>query len=146
MGEPRLFHGGVAGLAPGEWLLPREVTGWVSTPQRLAAAGVQVSGMDTDRDRADRVYLTTHRGLARAYAWHWAVMAEARFGGLYVAVPVPAAEVDPDLPEISVQCERARIVSVADPCVVMGTLRSVRVMQSVVTAPAVFSGGRVSFG
>lgn len=146
MGEPRWFHGGVAGLAPGDWLLPRDVTGWVGTTERLHGLGVQIVGMEADRDRGDRVFLTTRRELARAYAWHWATVAGARFGGLYVAVPVPVAEVDPDLPEISVQCERARIISVADPCVVMKTTRCARVMQSVATAPAVFSPGRVSFG
>lgn len=142
----RWYHGGIAGLGVGDWLLPRTVTGWPSTEERLAQLGIQIEGMEPDRNRDDRVFLTWQRRLARAYAWHWAIVAGERCGSVYIAEPAPAAEPDPDLPEHGIQCERARVLSVEIPRVVMSTLDCAQILQSVATADALFMPGKIQFG
>lgn len=70
MKDQRLWHGGAPGLQPGDLLLPPSVTGVVTTAQWMAARGFDphTHGVEADRMRLDRVYLTHDKDLARAYA------------------------------------------------------------------------------
>ena len=105
--DVRYWHGGVPGLRPGDELLPPTITG-----NKIALTARYVpSTVDADHARHDRVYLTTNRAAARAFA------ACYPNGALYIAEPIGATEPDPDAPTVSIRCERARVVSVYDPCV-----------------------------
>lgn len=132
----RLYHGGVAGLRAGELLLPPAETGW--KPPRLDAA-VRFNGqspreyLGPDLNRGDRVYLTTDRELARGYAGYRA-LADGMFGALYIAEPEGETETDPDLPEVSVQCARARITRVYDPVVRLSRAQTARRLSRHVTS------------
>lgn len=104
---PRYWHGGFPGLKPGDLVLSASETG---TDRTLTGYGVPV-GYSPDHIRSDRVHLTTDRAAGKAYA------AGYPDGALYVVEPIGDIERDPDAPDVSVRCERARVVSVYDPCV-----------------------------
>lgn len=80
-----------------------------------------------DVNRSDRVYLTTDRELARGYAGYRA-LTDGTFGALYIAEPVGETSPDPDLPEVSVQCARARITRVYDPVIRLPGRRCARLL------------------
>ncbi|MGH7108667.1 MAG: hypothetical protein ACREFT_19405 [Acetobacteraceae bacterium] len=127
-GDGRLYHGGAPRLRVGELLLPPAETGHV--PPRLRQ-GLRVNGMAVrdwfgpDLNRPDRVYLTSDRELARGYAAYcgWSF---GGHGALYVAEPEGGAEPDADMPWVSVQCPRARIVRVYDPAVWLSRTQTAR--------------------
>lgn len=112
----RLYHGGVGGLTVGDWLLPPSVTGWRPPRLQLRINGMTGSEyLGPEINRSDRVYLTTDRLLAYGYAGARCIF-DRTFGAVYLAQP-DEVELDPDLPKVSVQCTRARIVRVFDPVV-----------------------------
>lgn len=138
MTDNRLYHGGFPGLKPGDSLLPPAKTGIGGTLKYLERAGIDPHehGMEIDRNRDDRVYLTTDRELAKAYANSWTLMpfkGNGSHGALYVARPVGLLENDPDLPGISFQCAAAEIISVYDPAVSMPYGKWQRLMLKYVT-------------
>lgn len=124
--DTRLWHGGVPGLNPGDLLLPPNQTGIITTTQIAQTLGFDPHehGVEADRMRPDRVYLTPHRELARAYAACWTSKTDSGlrtgYGSLYVARPVGEFWPDPDLPDgVGIECEQAEIVAVYDPAVRM---------------------------
>ncbi|NJP27068.1 hypothetical protein FLW53_23290 [Microbispora sp. SCL1-1] len=128
MGRPdeRLWHGGAPGLQPGDLLLPPAQTGIATSSDILIALtgfDPHDNGVETDRMRTDRVYLTRDRELARAYAACWTAKAEHGLqvgrGALYVARPIGEVWPDPDLPDVSVECERAEVIAVYDAAVTL---------------------------
>lgn len=133
----RLFHGGAAGRKAGDLLLPPCESGYKTHEQRwIEEHGIdarQMFGLGLECYRSDRVYLTTRRDLATAYAAAQELARESdRPGVLYTAEPVGEMEDDPDLPGISFQCARARVLKVYDPAVRMSFARFSRIMMSVV--------------
>ncbi|MFC6081004.1 hypothetical protein [Sphaerisporangium aureirubrum] len=121
----QLWHGGYPGLKPGDLLLPPDQTGILTTAQILTDRGVDphALGMEPDRMRRDRVYLTTGRELARAYAACWTIESDAGVregppGALYLARPIGESWPDPDMPPgVGIECERAEVVAVVKPAV-----------------------------
>jgi hypothetical protein len=77
----RLYHGGVAGLVPGQKLLPPLLTDACSC-----------ADYDGEHCRTDRVYLTTDAEEAAVYA---ALTAPGGGGDVYEVEPVGALEPDP---------------------------------------------------
>ena len=77
----RLYHGGVAGLVPGQKLLPPLLTDACSC-----------ADYDGEHCRTDRVYLTTDDEEAAVYA---ALTAPGGGGDVYEVEPVGALEPDP---------------------------------------------------
>lgn len=106
-GTVRYWHGGVPGLQRGDLLLPATVT----ATDKAHTVHYATACADPSHMRADRVHLTTDRAAAKAYA------ASYPDGALYVAEPLGDTEADPDAPNVSIRCERARVVAVYDPCV-----------------------------
>jgi hypothetical protein len=100
----RYFHGGVPGLRSGDLLLPPAATG------TARALTTELGHLGTFA-RSDRVYLTTDRAAARAFA------ACYPDGALYVVEPVGDVEPDPDAPKVSIRCGQAVVTSVYDPVV-----------------------------
>lgn len=135
--DARLYHGGAPGRKPGDLLLPPAETGYRTHEVRWReelGIDLRAQGLDADRYLADRVYLTTRRDLAEAYAMaHYLTRDGDRPGMLYLAEPVGGLEDDPDLPGISFQCARARVVRIYDPYVQMSFARFQRIMHSVIT-------------
>lgn len=103
----RYWHGGFPGLRPGDLILPATESGATNT---LTGHG-PIPGYDADHVRPDRVHLTTERASAKAFA------AAYPDGALYQAEPIGEVEPDPDAPDEAIRCERARVVTVYDPCV-----------------------------
>ncbi|MFD8234045.1 hypothetical protein ACFV20_19455 [Streptomyces sp. NPDC059696] len=105
----RYFHGGYPGLKPGQLILPPDQT---RTEHRLSAIASEI-GAPAHATRTDVVYVTVARDVARAYA------ALYPDGALYLVEPEGALEPDPDCstPDLSWQCEAARITAVVDPAV-----------------------------
>lgn len=114
----RYFHGGYPGLQPGDLLLPPDETG---TEHRLSSYAAALDGPAHAR-RTDRVYLTTDRQIARAYAAFY------RDGALYEVGPAGPLEPDPDCttPGLSWQCEAATVLVVVDPAVLFRDRRPER--------------------
>lgn len=101
MSEASYFHGGVPGLAVGDWVLPPDETG-VDTLANWGMRGLC---------RTDRVYLGDHPTVALIYAslWHEGI------GGLYEVEPDGPLEPDEDWsgrPGASVCARRARVTNV----------------------------------
>ena len=90
------FHGGIAGIKRGAFLLPPNITGSRSLSDYGASAV----------HRTDRVYITTHQTAALIYA------ASVKNGVIYECEPVGKLEPDPDcsLPGLSWQCEKAKVI------------------------------------
>ncbi|RCG27233.1 hypothetical protein DQ384_26305 [Sphaerisporangium album] len=125
MNDIRLWHGGFPGLKPSDLLLPPDQTGSLTSARLLKGMGFDphANGVEADRMRSDRVYLTTDRGLARAYAACWITQTGGEYrlgrGALYVARPVGESWPDPDMPDGCIECDRAEIVTVYDAAVRM---------------------------
>ena len=105
---------------PGRRIQPPDETGTVTAAQMLTAAGMDPwqHGMEADRSRTDRVFLTSARDMARAYAGAWALSGRGPHGTLYQAAPAPDAEPDPDFeedfPGLCVQAPYASVLAVAE--------------------------------
>lgn len=123
MSGPRWFHGGFPGLRPGDFLLPPAETGRNSGKRAFSAAtGIDVAAyLGPEIDRLDMVYLTCDRAAAFAYAGASCLNhrggQDTPWGAVYTAEPAGEWEPDPDMPEIAIQCPRARILAVYDPVV-----------------------------
>ena len=114
--RPQLWHGGAPGREEGEWLFPPDETGIPVTSRDLSVD----AGLDQIAHRRDRVYLTTDRGLAKAWAGIWTPDGERHGGGTLYRVEADLLEPDEDLlslPGVSFQAPRARVVRVYDPYV-----------------------------
>jgi hypothetical protein len=114
---PRLFHGGVAGLRPGELIVPhppRSVDGCAVCAARGRREDYVVPGLgvvDPPTARPDRVYVTSDREYARYYA------SAAWLGDLYVVRLVGEVEESDEDPFASWCAEAAEVVSVYSRCV-----------------------------
>lgn len=95
------YHGGLPGRQRGTLLLPPSFTRVKSLSQYGASAV----------HRMDRVYVTTDRAAALLYA------AAVRRGLIYEVEPLGLIEPDPDcdLPGLSWQCEKARVIRIIKP-------------------------------
>ena len=111
--ETDFWHGGAAGLKPGDLVLPPSHTGVVS------AAGM--AGMPT---RNDRVYFTTVHDVARGYAAH-----TPGLNAVYRVEPVGDLEKDPDYRAIGFQAPKARVIEVTDTAVSMTPKERMRIHQ-----------------
>lgn len=112
-GQGRLWHGGAPGRRVGALLLPPSVTGIALTVRDMSVE----SGMTEIAQRDDRVYVTTDRELARAWAGVWTADGIHHGGGTLYRVDADDLEPDGDLlslPELSFQAPRARVVAVYD--------------------------------
>jgi hypothetical protein len=109
----RLWHGGAPGRLIGEFILPPSITGLEKTTADDSRAG----GFLSIAQRRDRVYVTTRRQLAVAFAaaWENPTTGKAGGGGLYRVELLGEAEPDEDLlslPGLSFQAQRAKVLSV----------------------------------
>ena len=111
--SPRYWHGGVRGLNPGDLLLPpTEHKG----PTLMQYAPLCREGSPGAKDAlasGQHVFVTTNKSTARVFAQVYPPPG----GALYVVEPVGDVKPDPDCPDESFLCERARIVQVYDGCV-----------------------------
>lgn len=108
----RYFHGGVPGLRTGDLVRPPADTG----VERTCTAHVVAMG---GQARADRVYVTSARDVARVFA------ALYPDGALYQVEPVGELVPDPDCRSVGVSWEvpAARVVRVVDPVVLVRARR-----------------------
>lgn len=106
-----LWHGGAPGRRVGDLLLPPRETG-------IPSAVLQMSleqGMSNISQRDDRVYVTTDRRLAEAWAGIWTPDGVHHGGGALYRVEADELEADQDLLSlvgVSYQAPRARVLSV----------------------------------
>lgn len=130
--KQRLWHGGAPGRQVGDLLAPPAETGLRYT--RLHQSIEQ--GQRDIAQRLDRIYITTDRHLALAYASTWSPDGRrCRGGSLYL---VDSDELEPDedllsLPGLSFQVRSARIIAVAKVRVAFDRERSLHKMSEVVT-------------
>lgn len=95
----RYFHGGIPGLKIGDELLPANAIGDKPSLTTLVPG----------KARTDRVYLTTDRFCAEAYAAMY-----PGGGAIYLAEPIGPTAGDPDAPTLSIMSESARVVGIWD--------------------------------
>lgn len=95
------WHGGQAGLRPGQSILPPRLTGARATLLATARA----AGMETPA-RDDVVYVTTDYAAALLYA-----VMHPSGGAVYLVEPRGELRPDPDcsVPGLSYECDRATI-------------------------------------
>lgn len=113
-GVKRVFHGGIAGLRPGDL-----ITAGHAAERHVAGCSICASHAEGKTTAIDlltpegRVYVTSDREYARYYA------SRAVKGWLYVVEPI--GEVSPSDEDMfpSWWCEQARVVSVYDRAVVL---------------------------
>ncbi|MGC4947785.1 hypothetical protein ACLQ2N_16510 [Streptomyces sp. DT224] len=114
---PRLFHGGIPGLKPGDLIEPgghRTVDGCAICEARAAGEHYTVPGLgviDPPTQRPDRVYVTSDREYGRFYA------SLALRGDLYVIEPVGDVEESTEDPFPTWCAKQARVRSVYSRCV-----------------------------
>jgi len=94
-----------------------------------------------------RVYVTTDRQLAAAYASLWSLDGMQQGGGALYRVTVEDADLEPDvdllsLPGVSFQAPAAKVLSVYDACVRFDAARSKRALQRVIANHATAKGHR----
>ncbi|MFK0242058.1 hypothetical protein ACIQTX_14485 [Microbacterium sp. NPDC090281] len=101
------WHGGAAGREPGDTLLSPLLT---HDPTSVSTTGMPEA-------RADRVYFTTDRELARVYAS--IVQTHAGASAVYRVLPLGELERDPDYPTVGFQSAKASVLEVVERDVVM---------------------------
>lgn len=113
MGTERLWHGGAPGRAVGDVLLPPSESGLEYTRLEMSREG----GLDQIGQRLDRVYMTTDKSVAKAYASLWTPDGEKHGGGCLYVVEADDLEPDDDLLSLPgfFQAPRATVVTVYDP-------------------------------
>ena len=99
--SPTYWHGGPAGLSVGDHVLPPVVTG---TPHALTG---RLGGGDGPAVLWERVSVSVRYEVAEVFA----ALSEGE-GCVYRVLPEGSLGVDPDSPEDSWTCSRARVVSV----------------------------------
>ena len=109
----KLWHGGAPNRRVGELLLPPSQTGFKHTSGSTSAG----EGLDKISYRADRVYLTTDRDLAAAFAGLWTKQPHLDGKGWLYAVEVEENDLaqDGDLlssPGLSYHVASARISAI----------------------------------
>lgn len=115
MSQPRLFHGGVPDLRPGDLITPghdrrsHEGCAWCEA----RAKGEAHQGLDGPSLRTDRVYATTHRLYAKHYASLWGR------GDLYRVEPVGDVERSTEDTIDSYCAEQLQVVAVLDRAVLL---------------------------
>jgi hypothetical protein len=118
LAEPGWFHGGIGGLAVGDWLLPPAVTGAMSHPQlhqEYLGIDVYAEGMEADRNDPARTFLTRDPRLAWGHAVMYALAKRGPCGGVYEAEPEdpePDPDMSPSWAGVFCQAPRARITRV----------------------------------
>ena len=128
----RLWHGGAPGRQVGDQLAPPAETGLLYT--RLHQSIEQ--GQRDIAQRLDRVYVTTDRHLALAYASTWSPDGRRCLGGSLYLVDSDELEPDEDLlslPGLSFQTRSARVIAVAKARVRFDRERSLQKIGEVVT-------------
>jgi hypothetical protein len=113
-----LWHGGRAGLKVGDELLPPSRTGLKWTSRTINES----EGLEDPFYREDRVYATSDRSLAHAYAGYWTREPNRPgHGSLYlVEFDDDSIEDDEDFPSssgLSYQAPSGRIIAVEQPSV-----------------------------
>lgn len=115
------WHGGAPGLTVGETVLP------LSQIKSGSLLSLLPAGYGANPSRADRVYVTSDREFARAYAARFSIKFPGAngAGALYRVEPRAPFEVDLDYdhvrPRMSVQCGSALVTGVEESPVVMST-------------------------
>lgn len=115
MSQPRLFHGGVPDLRPGDLITPghdrrsHEGCAWCEA----RAKGEAHQGMDGPSLRTDRVYATTNRLYAKHYASLWGR------GDLYRVDAVGDVQRSTEDTIESYCCEQLQVVAVIDRAVLL---------------------------
>jgi hypothetical protein len=112
----QLWHGGAPGLSEGDRLLPPTETGLVYTRIEMSLE----EGLGKIGQRRDRVYVTTRRALAKAYAGLWTPDGQRHGGGTLYRVDVEPDDLEPDedvlsVPGLCYQAVCATVVRVYDP-------------------------------
>lgn len=131
------YHGGPP--IKGRWLLPPSITGAPTAAEVFAGvfgASVREAGLEPDRARPDRVFLTTAKQLARAHAFMLATTGRAPYGVLYECWPVtcePDPDHEEDFPGVCVQEPFATIVRVIEQPVEMTSAALQRVLMRYTT-------------
>ncbi|WP_160469932.1 hypothetical protein [Clavibacter michiganensis] len=120
------WHGGYPGLSVGQVLRPpRDIPG-AAEYLREQIASMQGTSYGEHPGEFDRVYVTTDRQLARAFAHKMRNQLGESVGALYRVQPVGPLEPDPDyedvVPGLSSSCPVARIEEVEEDPVVMTLL------------------------
>jgi hypothetical protein len=131
----RAWHGGAPGLRAGGLLLPPTATGLVYTRLSMSLQ----EGQTEIGQRPDRVYVTTDRELAWAYASAWTLDGRVAGGGSLYLVEVFDPEPDADLlslPGVSYQAASASILEVAERGISLDVTRCARAFQRVLEAHA----------
>lgn len=106
MSDSRLWHGGIAGLNPGDLILPghsRRIHDGCAICE--ARARGEHAGIDPPSAKV-AVYITSDKEYARHYASLWG------YGDLYTVEPVGPVEVSNEDHFPSWTCEAARVVKV----------------------------------
>lgn len=130
--KQRLWHGGAPGRQVGDLLAPPAETGLRYTRRHQSIE----QGQRDIAQRLDRVYVTTDRHLALAYASTWSPDGRRCSGGSLYLVDSDELEPDEDLlslPGVSFQVRSARIIAVAKVRVPFDRERSLLKMSEVVT-------------
>jgi hypothetical protein len=107
----RLWHGGAPGRRVGDLLLPPSQTGVISAVLQMSLE----AGMADISQRPDRVYVTTDRHLAEAWAGVWTPDGAKHGGGALYRVEAEDLEPDEDLLSltgVSFQTAQARVSAV----------------------------------
>lgn len=110
---PRLFHGGIPGLKPGELIVPSPyhiVDGCEICAAKAAGQQPIIDGINVDplTERTDRVYLTSDREYARWYA------SKYPRGDLYVVEPLGDVEPSTEDPFDTWCAPSARVTGIYD--------------------------------
>lgn len=130
MAELRLWHGGAPGRQVGDILKAPVDSGLRYTRREMSVE----QGQDKITQRADRVYVTTDRHLALAFASTWTPDGVAHGGGSLYIVESDVLEPDEDLlslPGLSFQTPSARVIRVAKPRVELDRAQSFRKLNEV---------------
>lgn len=129
----KLWHGGAPGREVGDELLPPSETGLEWTNDTNGAD----AGIPDPNYRRDRVYATTDRDLAHAFAGSWSKNPNHTGRGCLYEVEFDEPEDDADLPHlpgVSYQAPRGRIAAVAQTNVVWQERRHLKVLARVQAA------------
>ena len=130
--KQRLWHGGAPGRQVGDQLAPPVETGLRYTRRHQSIE----QGQRDIAQRLDRVYVTTDRHLALAYASTWSPDGRRYLGGSLYLVDSDELEPDEDLlslPGVSFQVRSARVIAVAKAKVRFDRERSLQKMNEIVT-------------
>src|SRR5262245_49524336 len=128
--QARLWHGGAPGRRANDLLLPPIESGLTFTRRDISVE----EGLSHIAQRDDRVYVTTDRTLARAWAGLWTPDGRTYPGGTLYRVDATDLEPDEDLLSLhglSYQVPHATVIAVYDAHVPHDRVRQLAVLQRV---------------